>query len=108
MARPYVADIAGGTATVTIQIQGSQTFRNWTVSALNAAAGKIELSTSPTSQIGTAQPDPSVIARVSLGSAAAGNSSVFMVVPINLPAKAFQNVYVHCTGTGNLGTSILH
>ena len=107
MARPYVADIAGGTATVTIQIQGRQTFRNWTVTALNAAAGKIELSTSPTSQIGTAQPDTSVVARVSLGSAAAGNSSICLTVPINLPVIAFQNVYVHCTGAGNLGTSVL-
>ena len=108
MARPYVADIAGGTATVTIQIQGSQTLRNWSVTALNAAAGKIELSTSPTSQIGTAQPDTSVVARVSLGSAAAGNSSIALVIPINLPVKAFQNVYVHCTGAGNLGTSVLY
>ena len=107
MARPYVADIAGGTATVTIQIQGRQTFRNWTVTALNAAAGKIELSTSPTSQIGTAQPDTSVVARVSLGSAAAGNSSICLTVPINVPVIAFQNLYVHCTGAGNLGTSVL-
>jgi len=108
MARPYIADIAGGTATVTIQIQGRQTFRNWTVTALNAAAGKIELSTSPTSQIGTAQPDTSVVARVSLGSAAAGNSSICITTPINLPVIAFQNVYVHCTGAGNLGTSVLN
>ena len=105
--RSYVADIAGGTATATIQCQARQTFRNWTVSALNAAAGKIELSMSSTSQIGTAQPDSNVIARVSLGSAAAGNSSVVAVVPINVPVIAFQNIYVHCTGTGNLGTSVL-
>lgn len=103
MARSYVADIAGGTATVTIQIQGRQTFKNWTVSAANAAAGKIELSLSGTSQIGTAQPDSNVIARISL--AASGQSNI--TVPINMPAVAFQSVYVHCTGAGNLGTSIL-
>jgi len=107
MARSYVADIAGGTATVTIQIQGRQTFRNWAVSALNAAAGKIELSMSATSQIGTAQPDSNVIARMSLGSAAAGNSSVVNNFPINVPVVAFQNIYIHCTGAGNLGTSVL-
>ena len=106
MARPYIADIAGGTATVTIQIQGSQTFRNWTVTQMTAAAGKTELSTSPTSQIGTAQPDPSVIARVSVGANTTGQQAI--TVPINLPVKAFMNVYVHCTGTGNLGTSVLN
>ncbi len=103
MARSYVADIAGGTATVTIQIQARQTLKNWAVSWINAAAGKIELSTSPTSQIGTAQPTPDVIARVSCG--AAGQSFSQMV--INLPTVAFQNVYIHCTGAGNLGTSVL-
>jgi hypothetical protein len=106
MARPYIASIAGGTATVTIQIQGSQTFRNWTVSALAAAVGAYELSTSPTSQIGTTQPDPSVIARVSMPGATTG--VVALTVPISLPVKAFMNVYVHCTGTGNVGTSMLN
>jgi len=106
-ARTYVADIAGGTATVTIQLQATQTLKNWFVTALNAAAGKIELSMSSTSQIGTAQPDSNVLARVSLGSAAAGNSSIVCDVPINQPVKAFQSIYVHCTGAGNLGTSIL-
>src|SRR6266576_6276407 len=103
MARSYVADIAGGTATVTIQIQARQTFKNWTVSYMNAAAGKIELSMSATSQIGTAQPDSNVIARVSVGANTTGN--VIGTVPINVPVVAFQNIYVHCTGSGNLGTS---
>jgi hypothetical protein len=105
--RAYVVDIAGGTATATVQIQGTQTFKSFYVTALNAAAGKIELSLSSTSQIGTAQPDSNVIARVSLGSAAAGNASICCDVPINLPVKAFQSVYVHCTGAGNLGTAVL-
>ena len=107
MARNYIADIAGGTATVTIQIQARQTFRRFVGSALNAAAGKIELSLSSTSQIGTAQPDSNVLARVSLGSAAAGNSSIVWDCPINAPVTAFQSVYVHCTGAGNLGTAML-
>lgn len=104
MLRAYIADIAGGTATVTIQIQGKQTLKNWLVSWTSAAAGKIELSMSSTSQIGTAQPDSNVIARVSAG-AGAGTQAVW--VPINMPVVAFQNVYVHCTGAGNLGTSVL-
>ena len=104
MARPYVADIAGGTATVTIQVQGRQTFKNWSVTWANAAAGKIELSLSGSSQIGTAQPDQNVIARVS---ANAGTNLAAVHIPINLPAVAFQSLYIHCTGAGNLGTSVL-
>jgi hypothetical protein len=105
MARSYIADIAGGTATATIQIQGRQTFRNWTVSQMNVATGKTELSMSATSQIGTAQPDSNVVARLSVGANTTGNTVV--VVPINVPVTAFQNIYVHCTGSGNLGTSVL-
>lgn len=103
-ARSYIADIAGGTATATIQIQGTQTLTNWNVNYVNAAAGKIELSYSSTSQIGTAQPDSNVIARVS---ASAGANQVNCNLPIRMPVKAFQSVYVHCTGAGNLGTSVL-
>src|SRR5215831_5527815 len=103
MARPYICDVAGGTATATIQIQASQTLKTWSISWVNAAAGKIELSLSGTSQIGTAQPDNNVIARVS---ASAGANQAFASIPINVPVKAFQSVYVHCTGTGNLGTAV--
>ena len=99
-----MADIAGGTATVTIQIQGSQTLKNWDVSWVNAAAGKIELSYSSTSQIGTAQPDSNVLARVSCS---AGANTAVVSMPIRMPVKAFQSVYIHCTGAGNLGTSVL-
>ena len=104
-ARSYIADIVGGTATATIQIQGTQTFKDWSVSAMNVATGKYELSMSSTSQIGTAQPDSNVIARLSIGANTTGN--VFASFPIRVPVKAFQNIYVHCTGTGNLGTSVL-
>ena len=106
MARTYVADIAGGTATATIQIQGTQTFKWWAVTVAMAAAGKVELSLSGTSQIGTAQPDNNVIARVSVAAATAG-STFSTVIPISVPVKAFQSIYVHCTGAGNLGTSVL-
>lgn len=105
MARPYVVDIAGGTATATVQIQGSQTIKNFAVSWVNAAAGKIELSLSGTSQIGTAQPDNNVQARVSCS---AGANTAAVVIPVNIPVKAFQSIYVHCTGAGNLGTAILY
>ena len=105
MARPYICDIAGGTATATIQVQGRQTFKNWSLSWTNAAAGKIELSLSGTSQIATAQPDTNVVARVTCG---AGAGTASEVVPINVPVVAFQNIYIHCTGAGNLGTSTLY
>jgi len=104
MARTYVVDIAGGTATATVQIQQKQTLKNFIVSWANAAAGKIELSTSSSSQIGTAQPDTNVLARVSCN---AGTNELVANIPINLPVTAFQSVYVHCTGSGNLGTAIL-
>lgn len=102
--RTYIADIAGGTATVTIQAQATQTLKSATFSWVNAAAGKIELSYSSSSQIGTAQPDSNVIARVS---ASAGANQAAVQLPINMPVKAFQSIYVHCTGAGNLGTVTL-
>jgi hypothetical protein len=104
MARQYVCDIAGGTATATIQVQQRQTLKNFQVTWLNAAAGKIELSTSGTSQIGTAQPDVNVMARVSVS---AGANQATAAIPINLPVVAFQSIYIHCTGAGNLGTAVL-
>jgi hypothetical protein len=104
-ARQYVVDIAGGTATATVQIQGSQTLKQFDVSWVNAAAGKIELSLSGTSQIGTAQPDNNVLARVSCS---AGANTAFASIPIRAPVKAFQSIYIHCTGAGNLGTAILN
>ena|ERR1043166_1743716 len=104
MARQYNCDIAGGTATATIQVQARQTLKNLTLTWVNAAAGKIELSTSGTSQIGTAQPDVNVIARVSCS---AGGNTAGAQIPISLPVVAFQSIYIHCTGAGNLGTAVL-
>jgi hypothetical protein len=101
--RTYVADLVGGTATATVQMQAKQTLKSATFSFLNAAAGKIELSTVSVSQIGTAQPTQEVVCRLSCG--ASGQSQI--TVPINLPVSAFQNVYVHQTGAGNLGSVTL-
>ena|SRR5215471_16781578 len=106
MARTYVVDIAGGTATATVQAQASQTLRSATFSITPAAAGKVELSYSSTSQIGTAQPDSNVIARVSVGVLTSGGAFA-VTMPINMPVKPFQSFYVHCTGSGNLGTVTL-
>lgn len=103
-ARAYVVDIAGGTATATVQIQGTQTLREFDVSWVNAAAGKIELSLSSTSQIGTAQPDSNVLARVSCS---AGANTAYARFTLAQPVKAFQSIYVHCTGAGNLGTAVI-
>ena len=79
--------------------------KEFLVSWVNAAAGKIELSMSSSSQIGTAQPDSNVLARVSCS---AGANTAVAVVPIRAPVKAFQNIYIHCTGAGNLGTAVLN
>jgi hypothetical protein len=107
MARQYVCDVAGGTATATIQIQQKQTLKWATFTYANAAAGKIELSLSGTSQIGTAQPDINVIARVNAVASATSFVCTAVVIPINVPVVAFQSIYVHCTGAGNLGTVVL-
>jgi len=102
--RAYVVDIAGGTATATVQIQATQTLKSMSLSWVNAAAGKIELSMSSTSQIGTAQPDTNVLARASCS---AGANTASQRFDLNQPVKAFQSIYVHCTGAGNLGTAVL-
>ena len=106
MARPYVVDIAGGTATATVQCQAAQTLKSATFTWTPAAAGKYELSYSSASQIGTAQPDSNVVARVNIGVTTSGGAAGVQI-PINMPVKAFQNIYIHCTGAGNLGTAIL-
>jgi hypothetical protein len=106
VARTYVVDIAGGTATATVQCQATQTLKSATFSGVPAAAGKYELSYSSSPQIGTAQPDSNVIARISLGVLTSGGAFAVQM-PINMPVKAFQNIYVHCTGAGNLGTLTL-
>jgi hypothetical protein len=100
-ARNYIADLPGGAATTTIQIQGPGTIKEMIFSYLSAGAGKIELSTSATSQIGTAQPTTDVVLRLN-ASATAGNVSTR--VPMTLKVAAFQNLYVHQTGAGNLGS----
>jgi hypothetical protein len=106
MARAYVVDIAGGTATATVQCQATQTLKWVTFTWTPAAAGKFELSYSGTSQIGTAQPDTNVIARVNVGVLTSGGAAG-VTIPISMPVKAFQSIYIHCTGAGNLGTAVL-
>jgi hypothetical protein len=106
MARTYVCDIAGGTATATIQCQATQTLKSATFTWTPAAAGKYELSYSSSSQIGTAQPDANVVARVNIGVTTSGGAAGVQL-PINMPVKAFQSIYIHCTGAGNLGTATL-
>jgi hypothetical protein len=106
MARSYIVDIVGGTATATVQCQASQTLKNATFSWTPAAAGKYELSYSSSSQIGTAQPDSNVIARVNIGVLTSGGAAA-VTIPIRMPVKAFQSIYVHCTGAGNLGNLTL-
>lgn len=101
--RTYIADIPGGTATTTIQMTGRQTIKQIAASWINAAAGKYEVSLVSASQIGTAQPTEDVIARFSVGSS--GQTAIR--VDVNVPVQPFQNVYVHCTGAGNLGTVML-
>ncbi len=99
--RTYIADLPGGTATTSIQIQSGGTIKNLLVSMLNAAAGKVDVSTNATSQIGTAQPAADVALRIN-NSATPGNLTVQAAVSITV--KPFQTVYIHQTGAGNVGS----
>jgi len=103
----YICDIAGGTATVTIQIQGTQTLKSVVFTAANIAAGKYELSLAATSQIGTAQPDSNVLARMNVAAGGATGPVTTAAFDLNQPVKAFQSIYVHCTGAGNLGNAVI-
>jgi hypothetical protein len=105
-ARAYVIDTSGA-QTVTCQIQGTQTLTECDISVANIAAGKVELSLSSTSQIGTAQPDSNVLARMNIAAAGATGATTWGSFKLNQPVKAFQSIYVHQTGAGNLGTVVL-
>lgn len=102
--KSYVCDLPGGTATQTIQITAKATIRTIVLSMQDAAAGKTEVSTLSTSQIGTAQPSSNVIARITHGAVAGPRSNVINCV---LPVNPFQSLYIHQTGTGNVGTATL-
>lgn len=96
--RTYTADLPGGTATTTIQMQAGQTLKNALVSLVATAAAKLELSRSSASQIGTAQPTPDVIFRLT-GSGTAGVAT-WVNVALSEKVKPFENLYVHQTGAG--------
>ena len=104
-AKQYVVSIPGGTATTAVTMTQNGSLKNWAVSVADGAAGSWELSLSSTPQISSATPDTSVLARVRLGTILGG--TYFASIPLNTPVKAFQIVYVHCTGAGNVGESIL-
>lgn len=106
--RSIVVDIAGGTATATIQMPVSGKISKAYFCMTAAAAGSWELSKSSTSQIATTAPDVSVIARakVSLPAAAVANY-VPTVFELGVPVKILDNLYLHCTGAGNSGTLTL-
>lgn len=84
----------------TIQMPVSGRISGVLMSAVTAAAGSWELSTSATSQIATGSPDTGVLARIRIG-ATAGMQNVFF--PLNRSVKILDNLYIHTTGAGNVG-----
>ncbi len=98
--RSYVVSVAGGTATTSIQIQANGTIKAIAISAVVAAAGSYEISLNPLSQIGTAAPASDVLARARFGATLGGKD---VVIPTAFSVKAFQVIYVHSTGAGNVG-----
>jgi hypothetical protein len=101
--RTYAVEIPGGTATATIQIQQAGTIQEIALSAVPAAAGEYEVSLSSTPQIGTAQADQNVLARMKIGVLTSGGCFTQTFPYPRSKVVAFQNIYVHCTGAGNLG-----
>ena len=97
--RSVVISVTAATSQ-TVQMPQSGTIRGVLFSAVTAAAGSWELSTSGTSQIATGSPDVGVIARIRIG-ATAGMQNVFF--PLNKSVKILDNLYIHTTGAGNVG-----
>ncbi len=97
--RSVVISVTAATSQ-TIQMPQSGTIRGVLMSAVTAAAGSWELSTSGTSQIATGSPDVGVLARIRIG-ATAGMQNVFF--PLNKSVKILDNLYIHTTGAGNVG-----
>jgi hypothetical protein len=97
--RSIVLSVTAATSQ-TIQMPLSGTVRGVLMSAVTAAAGSWELSTSGTSQIATGSPDSGVLARIRIG-ATAGMQNVFF--PLNKVVKILDNLYIHTTGAGNVG-----
>lgn len=98
--RSYVQSVAGGTATASVQIQAKGSIKAIMFSAVDAAAGTWEVSESSASQIGTAQPTKDVITRLRLSGTA---GRVTQLIPVSVPVVAFQTIYIHSTGAGNVG-----
>jgi hypothetical protein len=97
--RSIVLSVTAATSQ-TIQIPVSGTIRGVLMSAVTAAAGSWELSTSSTSQIATGSPDTGVLARIRIG-ATAGMQNVYFA--LNRAVKILDNLYIHTTGAGNVG-----
>lgn len=104
--RSVVVSIAGGTATATITVPVSGKLSKAIMSAIPAAAGSWELSRNGTSQIATTAPDVGVLARWRAAaplSAVGALPTSHAVFELNVPVKQLDVLYLHCTGTGNVG-----
>jgi hypothetical protein len=98
--RSLVYSIAGGTASQTIQIPVTGRVTKAIFSITPAAAGSWELSKNGTSQIGTTNPDVGVLARARVS---AVGPTAPVVFELDVPVKILDNLYLHCTGAGNVG-----
>jgi hypothetical protein len=97
--RSVVLSVTAATSQ-TIQMPISGKISGVYFSAVTAAAGSWELSTSSTSQISTGSPDTGVLARMRIG-ATAGMQNIYL--PLNRAVKILDNLYIHTTGAGNVG-----
>jgi hypothetical protein len=97
--RSIVISVTAATSQ-TIQMPQTGTITGVYFSAVTAAAGSWELSTSSTSQIATGSPDTGVLARMRIG-ATAGMQNIYL--PLGKKVKVLDNLYIHTTGAGNVG-----
>src|SRR4029450_5783535 len=97
--RSIVLSVTAATSQ-TIQMPISGTIRGVLMSAVTAAAGSWELSTSSTSQIATGSPDTGVLARIRMWSTAGMQNFYFQ---LTRSVKILDNLYIHTTGAGNVG-----
>lgn len=97
--RSYAISLAAASSN-SVQLQKAGTIKRIYLSMVTAAAGSVEVSSSSVSQIASAAPTSEVIARMRIGATAGMQNAV---IPVNIKVNAFDYIYIHTTGAGNVG-----
>lgn len=95
--RTYVREVTTATTGVAIQLQKKGRIKVITANLINAAAGYVEISFSPSSLLASSDPGPSVIGRACAGV----TPFAFFKTECDIPVEPFQQIYLHETGAAN-------